>query len=138
MINSTSWGCNSWSLILCILLEIESTDLRTMLNFICDRLIDARVESILLDSAPRLSKYLRCLHLFSYTTRSFSSSYHNHLRNFNRCIDCWFENIFKKNSETKSSSTVLESIDAKKLITRRTLILHIIVSCTWTSKEVLT
>ena len=65
LINSTSWGCNSSSLILCILLAMASTDLTTMLKFVCSRLIDVRVESILWDSAPRLSKCLNRLHFFS-------------------------------------------------------------------------
>lgn len=34
-ISSVSWGCNSSSLILCILFEMESTDLMMTLIFVC-------------------------------------------------------------------------------------------------------
>ena len=70
--NSRSWGCNSSSLRVSILLEIASTECIETVIWVSRSLMAAFVLSVLEGSTPFTSWFLSCLYFFSYAIRTRS------------------------------------------------------------------
>lgn len=70
--NSRSWGCNSLSLRVSILLEIASIECIETVIWVSSSLMAALVLSAQEGSSPFTSRFLSCLHFFSYAIRTRS------------------------------------------------------------------